>query len=515
MRSGFLLLAALLSAAAAPEGERFDAAAALRSVLPAGQAAALSGQSDLDALAKSLDPEQRAAAGAKLREAEGRTKDPRDLAAIHKGYLALKDAEGAGRVGDAVVARFPQASAGYVMRGQAAELRGDMSGAVEQAQEALRRDPRDKAAFALLKLSEGRASTSGSAGASPPPNELDFDSPSALSDPRVVEAGRRATDHVQAVKSLDEAMTRLRARDPQEALRLLARAEALDGTMPDIPMQMGLAHRALERHAVAIGHFARAEEMWRARGGERDMELAGMALSLKADSEARLAQPPQGGSRPARPRDHFPLLPIAAGGLGITALGVLRSRRTREDENGVNPSPEVGEEQARANYINSAVYIGIPAVLILGALAGPAIVARAVPAGATLWRNASVTTQRIITSEAGMVHPSGLSAEANSVWTSTSKRSALQNALKHFADHGSEFPELKTADAYVASARAFVMRPPVGTLIKMRGTDRIFYNPRMNTFAVQAENGRIRTMFKPSPAIHGYATNLEYFHAQR
>lgn len=309
MRSGVLLLAALLSVAAAPEGERFDAAAALRSVLPAEQARALSGQDDLRALASGLSPEQRQAAGAKLREAEETTQDPRDLAAIHKGYLALKDAEGAGRVGDAVVERFPQASAGYVMRGQAAELRGDMSGAVLQAQEALRRDPRDKAAFALLKLSEGRANTSGVAPTTPASDGSvaagSFDSaPRSGASPVALDLMRQA---VEARRSGD-----------LERVHALALA-AMKEDPQSQTVQRFYSLTAQDRARVESASVGLYAELRR-----RDLDARAERQAAADLAAARRRHAPRTPPIP-------PIAPIGAGGLLLT-LGIMAWNRGLRDE---------------------------------------------------------------------------------------------------------------------------------------------------------------------------------------
>lgn len=44
--------------------------------------------------------------------------------------------------------------------------------------------------------------------------------------------------------------------------------------------------------------------------------------------------------------------------------------------------------------------------------------------------------------------------------------------------------------------------------------DQVSYNPDANLFAVVTRDGKIRTFFRPDPAIHGYDTNLDYFNAQ-
>jgi RHS repeat-associated protein len=90
------------------------------------------------------------------------------------------------------------------------------------------------------------------------------------------------------------------------------------------------------------------------------------------------------------------------------------------------------------------------------------------------------------------------------IWSATKKRNAVQNAFEHWKTHGAEFPELQNAKQYVERARRFVRDPPPGTLTRTRPNgDRLFYDPKSNTFAVQNANGSPRTMFRPDDGI-GY-----------
>ena len=101
------------------------------------------------------------------------------------------------------------------------------------------------------------------------------------------------------------------------------------------------------------------------------------------------------------------------------------------------------------------------------------------------------------------------------LWNATNKLSAAENALAHYNKHGARFPEYNNAKQYVEGAKDFFRNPPPGTRVKTRQNgDRVLYNPRNNTFGVQAPNGAPKTMFKPDPAIHGYPSNVDYYNAQ-
>jgi len=96
-------------------------------------------------------------------------------------------------------------------------------------------------------------------------------------------------------------------------------------------------------------------------------------------------------------------------------------------------------------------------------------------------------------------------------WTSTRSQTPVQNAFRHFKDHGKEFGS-QNAVQYAKSAKQFLQSPPSGTLSRTRPNgDVVRYDPASNTFGVMDASGTPRTMFKPSTAEHGYPTNLDYF----
>jgi len=87
--------------------------------------------------------------------------------------------------------------------------------------------------------------------------------------------------------------------------------------------------------------------------------------------------------------------------------------------------------------------------------------------------------------------------------------------LDHYNRHGADFGAPSPAQ-YERMADAF-LNGPVGTgvLQKVRGNgDIVRYDPATQAFGVVKPGGAIRTYFKPNPAVHGYATNLDYFNAQ-
>jgi hypothetical protein len=89
------------------------------------------------------------------------------------------------------------------------------------------------------------------------------------------------------------------------------------------------------------------------------------------------------------------------------------------------------------------------------------------------------------------------------VWSSTKKKTAVQNAYDHWVKHRSEFPEYANATQYVRGAKQFIDSPPPGTLIKYRpNREVLYYHPATNTFAVRGIDGAPKTMFRPTAGIN-------------
>lgn len=91
------------------------------------------------------------------------------------------------------------------------------------------------------------------------------------------------------------------------------------------------------------------------------------------------------------------------------------------------------------------------------------------------------------------------------IWSANRKYSAEENAAYHFERNGADFGA-KTTDEFVAKVHAFVTDPPKGVLTMTRGNgDKLFYDPKANTFAVTTRAGAPRTMFKPDDGLAYWA----------
>ncbi|CAM3706940.1 hypothetical protein NORO109296_03975 [Nocardiopsis rhodophaea] len=102
-----------------------------------------------------------------------------------------------------------------------------------------------------------------------------------------------------------------------------------------------------------------------------------------------------------------------------------------------------------------------------------------------------------------------------SIWSSTRRKTSVQNALGHWNKHKSEFPGLNNAKQYVEAANRFLRSGDPNVLTRTRANDDVLrFNPTTDEFGVMDPSGVSRTYFKPNPGQHGYSSNLDYFNAQ-
>jgi len=98
-------------------------------------------------------------------------------------------------------------------------------------------------------------------------------------------------------------------------------------------------------------------------------------------------------------------------------------------------------------------------------------------------------------------------AKSNKIWTSTKKRTSVQNAFSHWKDHGSEFPELFNSKQYVEKTHNFfTARDKLLTKIRPNG-EIIVYDAETNVFGVFTNEGIPKTMFKPIDGFSYYERN--------
>jgi len=87
------------------------------------------------------------------------------------------------------------------------------------------------------------------------------------------------------------------------------------------------------------------------------------------------------------------------------------------------------------------------------------------------------------------------------MWSDNRRHSAEENADYHYHRDGPDFGAADVKD-YVAKAHSFIAHPPgdVETVNRPNG-DKLLYDPKSNTFAVERKDGAPRTMFKPRDGL--------------
>lgn len=234
---------------------------------------------------------------------------------------------------------------------------------------------------------------------------------------------------VQALASLDDAL----AQNPDSPILQKARGQ-IQLQQGDYPAALASANRVLrynqekgqpaDTEALAIKYSAigrvagegtstvQAERKRVSRSvvGQTDDRPA--VLAIKGGRATPSEVPMAAASVPGEPKPkqrHSPVLPILLlTGASFTAFGgyrVLKSKGTQTATEGLNPAPSLAPDQARRNYINSAILLGTPALAIGAVLGGPIAWRAVVPVATALWQQAQGSVQRVATSQAGAVFP--------------------------------------------------------------------------------------------------------------
>jgi pyocin large subunit-like protein len=83
------------------------------------------------------------------------------------------------------------------------------------------------------------------------------------------------------------------------------------------------------------------------------------------------------------------------------------------------------------------------------------------------------------------------------MWSDNRRHTAEENADYHFHHDGPDFGATDEKD-YVTKVHRFIEHPPEGVQTVSRSNgDKLLYDPKSNTFAVERKDGAPRTMFKP------------------
>lgn len=335
------------------------------------------------------------------------------------------------------LAEDPENPALLVAKGSILHEQKDYPAAAALAQQAWEASGRtDKRAWALLKMSEGRIA-GGQAG-EPAPRlkpaadfaRLDW------SIPANNDINPRAMGFIQqtiaARRKGDMAATRSNAQAAMNA----------DPTSAAVQKLYGIVQADQSKHADTLAYISQAvEHMHAGRGTEAvawaqkayDRSPGDDTYGVLQDVRRRSAElEAKHVEEPAKtPKGSSPVLPLAllAGG-SLAAYGlfqVAKSKSARTSNDGLDPAPNVSPEQARRNYVNSAVLIGTPVVIFGLVYGGPIAWRAAAPVVTGAWQQLRGSAQHVATSEAGALLPGEASA-AGQAARAGGTSSALQGA---------------------------------------------------------------------------------------
>lgn len=377
-----------------------------RSSLSQDQLSSLNDQATPEKMAALMSPEQKETTRGKLAALEAKGLEPAMRIQIAKGYELL------GFDADAYRAQaespIPDKSHELTAAASVALARGDNEAAATLAAEALAMDPNNDKAFGVLKLTERRVPSAvieaGAIPGPPQPAEALPPSPAALSLMRKVVAARQAGDM-------------------DGTFHLALDAMRADPTAPDVQdlYRLVIADRAkqLKRVRSVLGYMEQAGQASKQGLHEDAVTLAQKAAELDsnpalqrylAEMRRRQAEAARKQEKPSPAparRQGWPLLPLAAGGLGLAAYGVHRSRRPWADQEFARPEDEDPDSERLRNNSHHAKGIALAVGVFIAVRFGVPVLPAAGAAGAAVWRAIVASFQRVAVSQAGKVGPGG------------------------------------------------------------------------------------------------------------
>lgn len=423
----FLFLSADWVAGAEPDAQQETAPAAtrepkppfpildkvFRSGLSPEQLAALGGHAAPEKIRDAMTPEQRAAARARLAEAEASATTPEALKEIAKGYLLLDESapnqgEGAVRVATQLQGMEPESSAGFTLAASGYHQMGDYPAATQWALEALKRDENDKTAQAVLMLSMGR--TKRGAGAvveTPRPAQVQDGAVSSVSDFTISERDVSP----QALALMKQAVAARRELDMDKSWSFVIAAMRADPKAPGVQEFYRIAQTDRLKHTDTLDFLRQSREAMDAGRGAEAVAWAQKAYERSGDPTVqkivdltrqqsdRLAQAVVKRDLESRKppiKGGLPLWPIGAGlGLAVMGYGVARSKSTLSQEEDVGHNVQIDpEDDARwkRHAKAAAISLGIGVAVVYG---GPPAWRAVAPIIATAWRGGGVPAQNI------------------------------------------------------------------------------------------------------------------------
>lgn len=279
----------------------------------------------------------------------------------------------------------------------------------------------DKAAWALLKMSEGRMAPGSSPSAAPLP------APGYTANEWTIPRNHDISP--QAMGFVRESISARRQGDMASTWANAQAAMNVDPTSVAIQKFYDTVKAERTQHIETKSYIEQAVKALGAGHGDEAVSWAQKAYdrSPSEDTKSVLedvrrrsselgAKKTSSPAKDPNPGKGSPLLPLlAAGGAGLTALGLYKvalSRGTESSDEGLNPSPELSPEQSRRNYLNSAVLIGTPIVVAALVYGGPIAWQALAPAATGALHGGRQSFQRVAASETGALIPGTLDRAA-------------------------------------------------------------------------------------------------------
>lgn len=390
---------------------------AFNGALTPDQLRALGPRATPEQLRDAMTPAQKTAARARLAEGEANAKTLEDLKELARGYLILDETapnqgEGAVRIAERLQAMEPENSDGFSLAASGYHQMGDYPAAAQRAQDALRLNPNDERAGAVLMLSKGRTKR-GAGGAEgvtrtvvgpdgvtaagadftiPEKNDI---SPQAMAFVRQAIAARREGDMARTWNNMQAAMN-------------------ADPTSTGVQELYAFVKEDRAKHAETMDYLRRSKEAMHGGRGDEAVAWAQKAADRSGDSTVReiLELTKQQSAKLTRtpanrkvPSGGVPLWPIGAW-LGLTAIGygVVKSKGAWSDQEAEAPEYEDPNSERIQRNRHRLKIAGVSAAIGLGIVYGGLWLAGSVgPLAVKLTRGSGDSFQRVATSQAGYV----------------------------------------------------------------------------------------------------------------
>lgn len=344
----------------------------------------------------------------------------------------------------------------------------------------------DKAAWALLKMSEGRMAPGNRSSATPLPasgytaNEWTIPknhdiAPQAMGFVQKSIAARGQGDMVTAWANAQAAMNA----DPKSVVV----QEFYETVKADRTRHIE-TKTCIEQAVKALGSgqgdaaISWAQKAYDLSPGEDTKSVLEDVRRRSAELGTKKTSSPVKDPNPGR---GSPLLPVlAAGGAGLMALGLYKvalSRGTESSEDGLNPSSEVSPDQSRRNYLNSAVLVGTPIVIAALVYGGPIAWRALVPTATAALRGGQRSFQRVAASEVGALQPN-------------SKSEQIATALTGYTKHGLNQAISRDGAGVAPAAILDAIKFPIG-IVKQDGGKTMFIG--RNATVVLNQSGKVIT----------------------